>query len=416
MTNLPIIVVGAGIVGATTALALQKDGHAVTLLDRQEPCSGASFGNAGVVVNGSCAPTAMPGIISTGLRMLLNANAPMSIRAAYAPNILPWLIRFVLESRASKVVKNTRALHALSKHAASSWQQLISNTDLQNMLTGGGWLRVFETEKAFLASQASRALMDDVGTPYSVLNAQEIQELEPHLAPVFCRATFQEDSLRVTNPHRMVQGMVDLLVARGGKYQRFDVNRIVTKPGSANDSIKLENAQNSISASRVVIACGAWSRRLAMQMGDNIPLDTERGYHLMFSAKNNPLLNRAVVHGEDSFVLSPMEDGLRMTSQIEFAGVDANPDYQHIRNLIPRARRMLPEIETDEQSVWMGCRPSMPDSLPVLGFSSHSDKVLYAFGHQHLGITLGPRTAFIIADLVAGRRPDLDMAPYRPRR
>ena len=135
----------------------------------------------------------------------------------------------------------------------------------------------------------------------------------------------------------------------------------------------------------------------------------------MLSAKNNPLLNRAVVHSEASFVLSPMEEGLRMTSQVEFAGVDAPADYRPIRKLVTAAKRMLPEIDTDEQSVWMGCRPSLPDSLPVLGFSSRTDKVLYAFGHQHLGMTLGPRTAFIIADIIAGRNPGLEMAPYQAR-
>jgi len=415
MTHLPIIVVGAGIVGASTALALQEDGHTVTLLDREEPCAGASFGNAGVIVNGSCVPTAMPGIALTGLRMLVDANAPMSIRAAYVPKILPWLVRFVLESRASRVASNTQAIHALSKDATSCWLRLIGNTGLREGLASGGWLRVFETEKAFVASRTARSLMDDVGTPYAVLNAAEIQEMEPHLAPNFCRAIFQEDSMRITNPFRMVQGMVELFVARGGTYQRFEVNSIVNHQDAGTESITLTNAHASLFASKVVIACGAWSRTLAKQMGDIIPLDTERGYHLMFSPEDSALLNRAVVHSEASFVLSPMEAGLRMTSQVEFAGVDAPADYRHIRSLVPAAKRMLPELESNEQSVWMGCRPSLPDSLPVLGFSSRSDKVLYAFGHQHLGMTLGPRTAFIIADLIAGRSPDLEMAPYRPR-
>ena len=195
MTHLPIIVVGAGIVGASTALALQEDGHTVTLLDRKEPCAGASFGNAGVIVNGSCVPTAMPGITRTGLRMLLSANAPMSIRVAYLPRILPWLMRFVLESGASRVARNSRALHALSKDATSSWLRIIGNTSLSDGLASGGWLKVFETEKAFTASLKSRALMDNMGTPYSVLDAAEIVDLEPHLARIFAGQYFRRTAL-----------------------------------------------------------------------------------------------------------------------------------------------------------------------------------------------------------------------------
>ncbi len=401
--------------GASTALALQEDGHAVTLVDRQAPCSGASFGNAGVIVNGSCAPTAMPGIALGGLRMLVDSDSPLSIRTQHLPRLLPWLMRFVLESRSANVARNTQALHALSRDAAASWMRLVGGTALADILLTGGWLKVYETKSGYDATEPARKLMDSVGTPYTTLDSAEIQEMEPHLAAIFCRAIYQKDSLRISNPQRMVQGMVDLFVARGGSYQQFDVRSVSCEAASGGDSVELNNSHAALYASKVVIACGAWSRPLAKQMGDVIQLDTERGYHLMLPAVNNTLLNRAVVHGERSFVLNPMEPGLRMTAQVEFAGVDAPPDYRFIRSLVPAAKRILPELETNEQSVWMGCRPSLPDSLPVIGFSSRSDKVLYAFGHQHLGMTLGPRSAYLIADLIAGRSTDVTIAPYRAR-
>jgi len=173
---------------------------------------------------------------------------------------------------------------------------------------------------------------------------------------------------------------------------------------------------DTLSADKVVIAAGAWSKVLCRQIGNNPPLDTERGYHLMLPASNSRLLSRPVVDSDSSFVLTPMDTGLRLCSQIEFAGLDAAPDYRYIRRLVPLARRMLPGIDTTEESVWMGCRPSLPDSLPIIGYAKDSKNVLYAFGHQHLGLTLGPATGLIVADLVAGRDPGIDLMPYRPER
>jgi D-amino-acid dehydrogenase len=254
--------------------------------------------------------------------------------------------------------------------------------------------------------------MDKNGTPYEILTAADIQDLEPQLAPIFERGIYQSDSMRLTNPDRMVRGMVDLLLSRGGTYKKFEVRSIRL----GGNTIELQGPSNTMSADKVVIAAGAWSRPLSQQLGDNIALDTERGYHLMLSTDSSALLSRPVMNGSFSFVLSPMEMGLRLTTQIEFAGLDATPDYRWVRSLMPAARRMLPGIDKAETSVWMGCRPSLPDSLPVLGFASKTNDVLYAFGHQHLGITLGPISGLIIADLVAGRDPGIDLAPYRPDR
>jgi D-amino-acid dehydrogenase len=210
----------------------------------------------------------------------------------------------------------------------------------------------------------------------------------------------------------MVQGMVDLLITRGGAYQQFDVRTMAIE----GPKILLGNASQSMSADKVIIAVGAWSKSLAQQGGNKLPLDTERGYHLMLPSANSRLLSRPVVNAESSFVLVPMDSGLRLAGQDELAGVDAAPDFRRIRKLLPAAKRMLPELDVTEQSAWMGCRPSLPDSLPVIGFARRSKNILYAFGHQHLGITLGPTTGLIIADMVAERDPGIDLAPYSPER
>jgi D-amino-acid dehydrogenase len=354
----------------------------------------------------------MPGIIADALRMISKPLPPLSIRLACLPGILPWLVRFAFESRASRVKQNAKNLHALTRHAIQAWRRLTDNTALSVLLREGGWLKVYESERTFGATRATRELMNENGTPFEILSAADIRDLEPQLAPIFARGIFQRDSLKIDNPQRMVQGMVDLFVERGGLFNQFDVHTIRIE----GPTVSLGDSSGWMSADKVVVSAGAWSRTLARQLGDDVPLDTERGYHLMLSADSSTLLNRPVLNGESSFVLSPMETGLRLTSQIEFAGLDAPADYRRVRSLLPVAKRMLPGLDTSEESVWMGCRPSLPDSLPVLGFSTKFNNVLYAFGHQHIGMTLGPLSGLIVADLVAGRDPGMDLAPYRPGR
>jgi len=407
-----IIIIGAGVIGASTALALLKDGHRVTLIDQDAPCSGASSGNAGAIVNGSCAPTAMPGIIFDVIRMIGQPLSPLTIRPSYFLKILPWLLRFVLQSRSSAVYKNATHLHGLTQHAVKSWRQLTGHTELSSLLRETGWLKVYETKKKFASTSKSRELLDEMGTNYEVLSAAQIHDLEPNLAPIYKQGYIQNDSLSIVDPQRLVEGMVDLFVSRGGTYQQFGVDVINIDNGKVN----VRGSNGNLTTDKAVIAAGAWSGSFAQQLGDSIPLDTERGYHLMLPQSTADLLNRPVVNGEYSFVLSPMTEGLRMTSQVEFAGLSAEPDYSRVRSLLPAVKNMLPDVEVREQSVWMGCRPSLPDSLPVLGFSRQSNKVLYAFGHHHLGMTLGAISGLIIADLVAGRKPLVPVSPYRPDR
>ncbi|PHS20539.1 MAG: FAD-dependent oxidoreductase [Kangiella sp.] len=407
-----IIVIGAGVVGAASALALQKSGHDVILVDRSEPCSGASFGNAGAIVNGSCLPTATPDILSDVASMITQKHSPLFIKPSYLHRIFPWLVRFVLQGRTTKFNQNAFDLHALSKNAVDSWQLLTDKNELSKLFKDTGWLKVYESENTFNKTARSREMFDKMGTKYELLDSDAIRDLEPNLAPIYKHGFYQKDCLSVTNPQKLVEGMVKLLVTQGGQYQKFDVAEIKTN----GDKVYLNGINGSINADKVVVASGAWSRNLAKQMGDNIPLDTERGYHIMLPSLGADLLNRPVVNAEYSFVLSPMETGLRMTSQVELAGLNAKPNYDRIRRLLPLAKSMLPELELREESVWMGFRPSLPDSLPVIGFSSRSNKVFYAFGHQHLGMTLAAVTGFMVADMLNGKTSEIDACPYRPTR
>jgi D-amino-acid dehydrogenase len=407
-----IIVIGAGVIGAASALSLQADGHHVTLLDREAPCAGASFGNAGAIVNGSCVPTAMPGILYDVMRMAAQPLPPLSIRPAYFHKLLPWLLRFIWQSRSVAASNNATHLRALTEHAVDSWHQLVDGTAIAPFVEEAGWLKVYEKEASFADTAKARKLMDETGTNYEVLGRSKINDLEPNLAPIFNFGFYQKDCLRIVNPHKLVNSMVDLLLSCGGQFKQFYVERIEHDSNTVN----LSGPLGTITADKVIVAAGAWSRSLAQQLGDNVPLDTERGYHLMLPESTRDLLNAPVVNGESSFVLSPMETGMRLSSQIEFGGLVAAPDYSRVRSLLPLAKRMLPTLDTHEQSAWMGFRPSLPDSLPVLGFSTNSKNVLYAFGHQHLGMTMGAVTGKFISDLIAGRDPTTDMTPFRPDR
>jgi len=406
-----IAVVGAGIVGVSAALHLQRDGHRVLLIDRSGPGSGTSFGNAGGVVSSSCVPLSTPGILWKVPRMLLDPVGPLVVRWRYLPRLLPWLIRFVRESAPARVEANSRAIAALGERSLEAWREVARLADAEDLLRPLGWLKVFETDAGFAGTALDREIMDRRGHRYELLGADEIRQLEPALAPSFKHAYYQPDCAFVTNPKRAVEALAAAFVAAGGRIERAEV----TGFDLAAAQRRLLTANGALEADLLVLAAGAWSRGLAARLGARVPLDTERGYHIMLPTPE-PNLRRPVLWGEKGFVLGPMEEGVRLNSQVELAGLDAPPDFRRIRSLLPLARRMLPSLVPDERSAWLGFRPSLPDSRPVIGPSPRHRDVWLAFGHHHLGLTHGPVTGRIVADLVAGRDPGLDMTPYRADR
>lgn len=406
-----VTVIGAGIVGLSAALYLQRDGHRVTIIDPRAPGTGTSYGNAGGLVFTSCAQLAMPGLLRRVPRMLSDPLGAVTLRWHYLPRIAPWLLRLALAGRPARAEAISRALAALNGHAAEAWRDLARQSGAETLLREVGWLKVYETDAALAATAFERELMTRRGRRFELLNADELRQLEPGLAPIFRHGFFQPDAAFCADPAAATSRFAADFLSRGGTIVRDEVTgfelsarprRVVTLNGGHETEA-------------IVLAAGAWSRGLARRLGARVRLDTERGYHLMLPAAD-PGLRRPVVNGEEHFVLCPMETGLRLTSQIEFAGLDAPPDYRRIRGLLPRAKRMLPGLRAEERSAWLGFRPSLPDSLPVIGHSPRHGDVVFAFGHGHLGLTQGPATGRIVADLLAGRGPGLDLAPYRPGR
>jgi D-amino-acid dehydrogenase len=407
-----IAVIGAGIVGVSCALHLQRDGHHVTLIDPRAPGTATSFGNAGGIVTGAVVPNSTPALRRDIPRMLFDRDSAVRVRWRYLPWLAPWLIRFLLAGRRARVEAIADALQPLVSRAYDAHRELIALSGAGDIVRPVGWLKVYETEAGFAGSQYERAIMQARGVRLDVLGPDAIRQLEPGLARRYVKGLFQPDSAFVASPHTLVQMHAAQFQRLGGNFAQERVRAVQPADGG----VRLDCELGFRDVDTVVIAAGAWSKELARQLGDRVSLDTERGYHLNLEPGEAGELRRAVVFPERGFVLAPMLDGIRLTSGVELAGLDAPPDFSRIRRLLPAAREALPGLSGRVTREWLGYRPSTPDSLPVIGRSPCCNAVIYAFGHQHLGLTLGPITGRLVAALAAGRQPEFDLAPYRTDR
>ncbi|MER9546607.1 FAD-binding oxidoreductase [Mesorhizobium sp. M0437] len=379
--------------------------------DPRGPAGGASYGNAGIVVATSCLPIATPGILREIPSMLLSRNGPVTIRPSYFPSALPWLVRLVLATRWSKIERTAQALLSLSRNALLAYDRLLDIVPVANVIHDVGKLTVYSTEAAFQAGATSRRFTVEKGMAVDLLDRDGIYDLEPHLAPMFSRGVLQPHSRFVSNPRRLIETCVEHVLAHGGEMRQVAVTRIESRGTSC--TVVTDDGSHRFDS--VVVACGAWSEPLCRSLGFSVPLESERGYHLVLPQPDQSL-RRPTLWAEHYINLCPMEDGLRMTIGVEYAGRDAPPDYSLAYRLLGYARTMLPSPVGKPQSEWLGLRPSLPASLPVLGPAPGHPNVILAFGHNHIGLTLGPATGQVVADLVSGRTSALDLAPFAPTR
>ena len=412
MTELRVAVVGAGIVGVSCALHLQRDGHSVTLIDPRAPGTATSFGNAGGIVTGAVVPNSTPALWHDIPHILFDRDSAVRVRWRYLPRIAPWLLRFLLAGRDARVNAIADALLPLVTRAYDAHRELIALSGADDLVRPVGWLKVYATEAAFARTRYDRDIMAARGIRCDVLGPDEIRQLEPSLSHRYLKGLFHPDSAFVASPYRLVQAHAAQFQRLGGSIAQERVRGVQPIDGG----VRLDCELGFRTFDAVVIAAGAWSKELARQVGDRVMLDTERGYHLNIEPGAAGELRRPVVFPERGFVLAPMLDGIRLTSGVELAGLHAPPDFSRIRRLLPVAREALPGLSDRVTREWLGYRPSTPDSLPVIGRSPRSRAVFYAFGHQHLGLTLGPVTGRLIAAAVAGRQPEFDLVPYRADR
>ena len=396
-----IAVIGAGVIGLAVAHRLRSAGHEVVLIDPGLPGSGASYGNAGTVADYAVLPVGTPDVLRNLPSLLFDRNSPLAIRRAALPSLAPWLLRFARQSLPGAAKRNSAVLAALLADACSSWQLLAAEIGGTPILQNRGCLYLYETKAAFRAAAADMAYRRGFGIKVDLISADELARLEPGLPPVEGGAAFFPGAVFLNDPGRMMG-----LLAAGIPHVRARVEWLGRRDGGvflAGDGLQMQ-------ARQVVIAAGAHSKSLARMAGDRVPLDTERGYHLEWDMKV-PRLSRPACPTSRGFYLCPMQGRLRVAGTVELGGLEAPPSRHRLDRLEAGARSIFPELGKPDRE-WMGFRPSMPDSLPVIGFSEGGREVIHAFGHGHIGLTLAPITARIVADLVAGKEPEVDIRAY----
>ncbi|MDX8535032.1 FAD-dependent oxidoreductase [Mesorhizobium sp. VK25A] len=395
--SVEIAIIGAGVVGLATALRLAGEGREVLLIDPNEPGSGASFGNAGTIAEYACMPVGNPGVLRALPKLLLDPDSPFSLRWAALFQLAPWLVRFVRQSLPATTRANALALAGLLAEALPAWGEMVQEAGLQDLMRRNGCLYVYRRAGDFAASEGGRALRAELGVHQQVLTADQVAALEPRLAAFEAQGLYFPDSINVSDPRRVMARLAAAAAARGAQFMRASVTGLAAGAGG----VRLSGPGLAVTAQKAVIAAGARSRPLAAQAGDRIPLDTERGYHLEFPT-TTPLLNRPVCPVDLGFYMTPMDGRLRIAGTVELGGLKAPPNPRRLALLDRGVRQFFPDLG-QPSSQWLGFRPSLPDSRPVIGPSTKSPDVIYAFGHGHLGLTLGPATARWIANFVAGR-------------
>ena len=400
-----IAVIGAGVIGLAIARRLQAAGRDVVLIDPDTPGAGASYGNAGTIADYAVLPVGTPDVLRNLPSLLFDRNSPLAIRHAALPSLAPWLARFARQCLPGAARRNSRALAALLADACPSWQELAAQIGASDILQQRGCLYLYQTKAAFRAADADMAYRRDFGIKVELISPDDLARLEPGLPPVEGGAAFFPGAVFLDDPGQMMARLAD-----GIPHIRARVDWLGRRDGGvflAGDGLQLQ-------AHRVITAAGARSKTLAQMAGDRVPLDTERGYHLEWDMKD-PRLNRPACPTARGFYLCPMKGRLRVAGTVELGGLEAPPSRHRLDRLLDGARAVFPDLGPPDRE-WMGFRPSMPDSLPVIGCSGDGREIIHAFGHGHIGLTLAPITARIVADLVAGAEPEVDVRPYAAER
>jgi D-amino-acid dehydrogenase len=413
MSARPIVVIGAGIVGVSCASYLRREGHEVLILERDAPGEGTSKGNAGALSPGSCVPIAMPGVFGKIPGWLSDPEGPLTIQPRYFLRVFPWLVRFTLSARPARVAQIADGLRALHRHVYECYAPLAANAGCADLIHRSGTLAVYRSERAFQQSQSDWKIRLDRGGECRPVSGAELRDIEPALAPAFTHGMLLPDHGYLANPHRMVQALAAQFVADGGRIEK-NAARALQRSGAGTMSVVLDDGR-TLEAERVVLAAGAWSGRLLAPLGIRIPLETQRGYQVTIAdAGVVPRLPVSVSEGK--YYATPMEGGLRVAGTVEFAGLEAPPVYRRARKLLEQVRELYPAVRVETFTEWMGHRPCLPDSMPAIGSPRGHPGLMLAFGHGHNGMTSGPVTGRLVADLVAGRKPFIDPAPYSPDR
>lgn len=408
-----VVVIGAGVVGLSVALVLQRRARRVLVIDREGVAAGASRGNAGALAYSDVLPLASPGLLAKLPRWLLDPLGPLALRPAYLPRIAPWLWRFWRACRKENVAASTQAQAALNRLSVAATARLIDSLHADALLHRNGNLHLYDSDASWRASLPGWQLRAQHGIAFEHVHGRDaVAALQPGLDARFTTGTFVADWPTIDDPLVWVRRLADALRHAGGTLARAQTMALSPRDGGA--AVHLAEG-TVLHARHVVVAAGAWSHRLTATLGQRLPLETERGYNTTLPPGAFDL-RRQLTFVDHGFVMTPIAGGVRVGGAVELAGLDAPPNYARADALLAKAQRFMPGLRAEGGTRWMGCRPSLPDSLPVIDRSAATPAVLYAFGHGHLGLTQSAATAELIAALVHGEPPAIDLTPFRAAR
>jgi D-amino-acid dehydrogenase len=407
-----VAVIGAGVVGLACASYLQMQGDDVTLVDPRPPGEYCSFGNAGCFSRASCVPLGLPGTWKKVPRWLLDRQGPLFIPLRYMPSIAPWLLRFQRASSLDAVNRIADALHALLTVSLAKWRPLAERAGVPELIVQRGYAFAYESAQAFDDDALGRALRAARGVAIDVVTGKAIRELEPALSEAVTHLAVLPEQGHCPNPLRLSRALATRLRAGGAAFFARSATGFDVVDGRV---VRILTDGAPIAVDACVIAAGAHSNALSSQLGAGVPLETERGYHAMLSAPS-VVTRMPIASGEGKYFVTPMEEGLRIAGTVELAGLDAPPDYRRADALLAKAERLLPGLRGASVERWMGHRPSLPDSMPVIGRAPRASNAFLAFGHGHVGLTAAAPTGEIVAHLVARRRPFMNVGPFAATR
>ncbi|WP_027855897.1 NAD(P)/FAD-dependent oxidoreductase [Marinobacterium jannaschii] len=405
-----VAVIGAGVVGLCTALEAQRRGYQVTLIDRDQPGLGASYGNAGYLATELIDPLSTLKTLKSAPAMWLNPHGPLAIPLGYLHRIAPWLLRFVAAALPRNAQRSQQGLQALNRASVAAWERCLEDIGATEQLVRSGYLLVWESAAKLDQAKTHARYLAEQGIRTELVMGERLAQLEPALAETSHHALYFPDASRVQEPYRLCMQLYAAFKARGGYFLQQAVEAV----SLSGNEVSLETTGGALAFGRAIVCAGAWSKSLLQSVGIEVPLEAERGYHLTIDARTG-LLNHPIGSAERRFVMTPLESGLRVVGFTELGGLARQPQPRRFRSLRHHSRALLTPLKDESlaTSEWMGHRPTLPDSLPVIDMHPDHSQLLFAFGNQHLGLTQAAITAEMVVALMTGDEPSIDPEPFR---
>ena len=410
MNKLKVGIVGAGIQGISNALFLQKKGFDVTIFDRENPGSPvASYGNAGHFSPYASLSLNRTDILLDVPAMLMSSTGPLALKWNYVPKMIPWFMKFIMNTSKNKMMHTAKNMHQILDLALPAYDELFDEVDIEGLVENKGILYIWN-DQDLKSRELEINVRKELGVQQQLVNKKEIHDLEPNIKPFYHAGVYYPYARHARNPKKILLKFFDLFLKKGGQFKKTDIRNIDFQ----DEQPILKTESEKFLFDKVVVACGAFSKKLTDNLDEKIPLDTERGYHVHFKDCDH-LLQRPVIFSNRGFGITPMEQGLRVVGTVEFGGLKNPLSKSRIKNLINNAKYMLGDLP-DHEDEWLGFRPTLPDFLPVMGPSKNHKNVFYCFGHHHLGWTLGPISGKIVSGMIAKENTNLNLAPYSSTR